>query len=127
VIHYLDATSKAFEKLDHVRHRHLVPSSEGKQPFNTSVLDTSLPGYDVAVRRLKSLLATDIQYQLSHTDLARLEGLSKSSLVLSSTIFAEIGQANRKGTLNLASLLEAMEFLNELTAHVQIECARLEK
>jgi hypothetical protein len=125
LIQFLDVPSKALGKLERVRR--LVPSSGGRTTIDVSELDVLLSGYDVAGRRLQDLLDTDTQHQLSNADLARIGGLCKSSLVLSSMIFAEIEQTNRKRKPNMASLLGAIKFLTELTVHIRLECTRLEK
>jgi predicted aspartyl protease len=122
VVQIFEITSKSLAYA-----RQLVPSSGGRTTVDISEFNVLLSGYGVAVKRLQGLLDTDIQHRLSNADLARIDSLCKSSLVLSSMIFAEIEQANRKRKPNIASLLGSIKFLLELIAHIQLECTRLEK
>jgi hypothetical protein len=128
----LELFSKAletFEQLEPKPKRRLVPSFRGKSKtaIDGPEVDEIRSDYGVAVTRLQDLLATDIQHQLSNADFARIENLGKSSLVLGTIAFAEIEQAKRKRKPDTSFLLEAIKFATELTAHIRVECERLEK
>jgi hypothetical protein len=83
--------------------------------------------HDAAAARLQHLLTTDVVHRASQADLARIDNLCKSSLVLSSTIFVEIRQADWKQRPNRSLTQSLIKYAVDLTRHIENECEVLER
>jgi len=94
--------------------------------LTTLKLQMLLLEHNAAANTLQYLLTTDIKNRLSQADLARIDILCKSSLVLSSTIFAEIKKADWKRKPNTSLAGSLIKYTADLTRHIKDECKRLE-
>jgi hypothetical protein len=92
--------------------------------YTTVQLQVQLWTHDAAAKKLRNLLTTDIKNRLSQADLASIDNLCKSSLVLSSTIY--VGIADRKRKLNTSLTLSLIKYTTDLTRHIEDECKKLE-
>lgn len=95
--------------------------------LTTLKLQMLLLEHNAAANTLQYLLTTDIKNRLSQADLARIDILCKSSLVLSSTIFAEIKKADWKRKPNTSLAGSLIKYTADLTRHIKDECKRLEE